>query len=252
MNVSNSLAPEAIKRQIEKEKTQSNANESEQSDNVFDRALEIKEKSTTIYELSNEISIHSREDLMGVIEILKGVKEHREKIISYWKTSKDSAKNAYKEIAYKEKEMLNVCDKIEENLKNEILIYKNIQEANASKLSNQAKEYQKQEAQKLLDEAIEAQENGNEETANSKFRQAEMIENLEKYTAKVFQKSDGITTQKRWKCRITDNKSVPAFFGETEIREVNTKKLLEIRKLNPNVKIPGVEFCQIESVLIKT
>lgn len=36
--------------------------------------LEIKEKSTTIYELSQEIHIHSQENLIDVIEILKGIK----------------------------------------------------------------------------------------------------------------------------------------------------------------------------------
>lgn len=78
-----------------------------------------------------------------------------------------------------------------------------------------------------------------------------MIENLEKYTAKVFQKQDGIITQKRWQVRITDNESVPAFFNGIEIREINTKKLSEIRKENPNVKIPGVEFYQRENIVIK-
>ena len=78
-----------------------------------------------------------------------------------------------------------------------------------------------------------------------------MIENLERYTEKIFKNQNGISTQKRWQVRILDNKSVPAFFGEIEIREINTKKLLEIRRQNLNVKISGVEFYQVENVLIK-
>lgn len=213
--------------------------------------LEIKEKSTTIYELSQEIHIHSQENLMDVIEILKGIKEHKEKVIDYWKTAKESARKAYKEIVSKEKAMLEICDKAEVNLKNEILIYKRFREQNAIKISDEAEKYRQEEVDKLLNESVEAEQNGDKETAESKLRQAEMIENLEKYTAKFFQNPDGITTQKRWQCRITDNKSVPAFFNGIEIREINTKKLLEIRKENPNVKIPGVGFYQTENIVIK-
>lgn len=98
--------------------------------------LEIKEKSATIYELSQEIHIHSQENLMDVIEILKGIKEHKEKIIDYWKTAKESARTAYKEIVLREKAMLEICDKAEMNLKNEILIYKRFREEKAIKISD--------------------------------------------------------------------------------------------------------------------
>lgn len=214
--------------------------------------LEIKEKSATIYELSQEIHIYSQENLMDVIEILRGIKEHKGKVIDYWKTAKEAARKAYKEIVSKEKEMLEICGEAEANLKNEILIYKRFREQKAIKISDEAEKYRQEEVNKLLNESVEAEQNGDKETAESKFRQAEMIENLEKYTAKVFQNPDGIITQKRWQVRITDNKSVPVFWGGIEIRETNTKKLLEIRKENPNVQIPGVEFYQMESVVIKS
>ena len=213
--------------------------------------LEIKEKSAVIYKLSQEMHIQNQEDLMSAIEILKGVKEHREKIINYWKMPKESARKAYKEIVAKEKEMLDICDKTMQNLKNEVLYYKSVWERKTIKISEEAEKYRQEEVNKLLDESIKAEQNGNEEVAKSKLRQAEMIENLEKYTVKFFQNQNGISTQKRWQVRITDNKSVPAFFDGIEIREINTKKLLEIRKENPNIKIPGVEFYQVENILIR-
>ena len=213
--------------------------------------LEIKEKSATIYELSQEIHIHSQENLIDVLEILRGIKEHKEKVIDYWKTAKESARKAYKEIVSKEKAMLEICNKAEVNLKNEILIYKRFREQNARKISDEAEKYRREEVDKLLNESIKAEQNGDKKKAESKLLQAEMIENLEKYTAKVFQKQDGITTQKRWQVRILDNESVPAFFDGVEIREINAKKLLEIRKENPSVKIPGVEFYQTENIVIR-
>jgi len=213
--------------------------------------LEIKEKSTAIYELSQEVIIQNQNDLQRATEVLKGVKNHRAKIIEYWKTAKESAKRAYQEIVSKEKQMLNICDKVERNLKNEILSYKSTQERNALKLSAEAEQYRKQEVEKLLNESIKAQEGGDEEAAKYKLRQAEMIENLESFTSKIFQNPKGITTQKRWQCRITDNKLVPAFFDGVEIREINTKKLLELRKMKPEIKIPGIEFYRSENIVIR-
>lgn len=213
--------------------------------------LEIKEKSAIIYEASQEISVNNQEDLNNVIEILQGVKVHREKIIKYWKSPKESAKRAYDEIRSKEKEMLKICDETTKNLKKEILCYKTLQEKKAAKLSIEAEKYRSQEVDKLLNESIEAQQNGDEIEAESKFRQAEMIENLEKYTTKYFQKADGMAVQRRWQSRITNHKLVPAYFNGIEIREINTQKLLEIRKQQPSVKIPGVEFYQSETIAIR-
>lgn len=213
--------------------------------------LEIRRKSATIYELSQEMYIRNQDDLNDVIDILKGVKEHKNKIINYWKPAKESARKAYKEIVSKEKEMLNICDKTIQNLKREILNYKYLQEQKAMKISDEAEKYRREEVDKLLNESVEAEQNGDEETSKLKFRQAEMIENLERYTEKIFKNQNGISTQKRWQVRITDNESVPAFWGGIEIREINTKKLLEIRKENPNVKIPGVEFYQMENIAIR-
>jgi hypothetical protein len=213
--------------------------------------LEIKEKSTVIYQLSQEVSVQNQDDLKRATEVLKGVKNHRAKIIEYWKTAKESTKKAYQEIVSKEKQMLGICDKVEKNLKSEILSHKSTQERNALKLSAEAEQYRNQEVEKLLNESIEAQESGDEETAKSKLRQAELIENLESFTSKIFQSPNGITTQKRWQCRITDNKLVPAFSNGFEIREISTKQILELRKINPKIKIPGVEFYQSENIVIR-
>ncbi len=214
--------------------------------------LEIKEKSAVIYELSQEMIIQNQDDLKRATDVLKRMKNHKAKVIEYWKIAKESTKKAYQEIVSKEKQMLTICNEVEKNLKNEILSYKSTQERNALKLSAEAEQYRKREVEKLLDESIEAQENGDEKIASSKLRQAEMIENLESFTSKIFQNPIGITTQKHWKCRITDNKLVPAFFNGLEIREISTKKLLELRKVNPNIKITGIEFYQVESVVIRT
>ena len=133
--------------------------------------------------------IQNQEDLISVIEILKGVKEHREKIINYWKMSKESARKAYKEIIAKEKEMLDICDKTMQNLKNEILYYKSMWERKTIKISEEAEKYRQEEVNKLLDESIKAEQNGNEEVAKSKLRQAEMIENLEKYLGQKYSRT---------------------------------------------------------------
>ena len=68
----------------------------------------------------------------------------------------------------------------------------------------------------------------------------------------LHQKENKISTQKRFKCKVTDNKLVPCFFDGIEIREINTKKLLEIKRKNSQVEIPGVEFYKEENLIIRS
>ena len=91
---------------------------------------------------------------------------------------------------------------------------------------------------------------GKYEDASLKLAEAEKLERIS-LSLDLSKNQNKISTQKRFKCRVTDNKLVPCFFDGIEIREINTKKLLEIRKKAPEVKIPGVEFYQDESVVIR-
>ena len=212
--------------------------------------IEMKKQSFDIQKVSNEIEISDSESLGVVFEILKALKKHKENITSYWKSAKESAKKTYQNILFKEKQMLNVCENSEKVLKDKILSYKQIQAIRYQKLINQAEIERKNQIKKVLSEALNLKIRGKCEESKLKFAELEKLERA-KLLLDLNKSPNKINTQKRFKCKVTDNKLVPCFFNEVEIREVNTKKLLEIRKEIPGVEIPGVKFYQDESVVIK-
>lgn len=212
--------------------------------------IEMKKQSFDIQRVSNEIEISDSENLGVVFEILKAVKKQKENITSYWKSAKELAKKTYQDILFKEKQMLNICENSEKILKNKILKYKQIQSVVCQKLIDQAEIERKRQIKKVLSEALNLKIRGKCEESKLKFAELEKLERA-KLSLNLHKSQNKINTQKRFKCKVTDNKLVPCFFNEVEIREVNKKKLLEIRKENPGVEIPGVKFYQDESVIIK-
>lgn len=214
---------------------------------------EFEMKQATV-ELSNKImylSIRNDKDCEKVAEILRSIKAQRQSIREYWSEAKESSRNTYKAILAKEKEMLIVCDEAERALKEKILEYKKIEEKKQIATQIEAERLAKREVENLLNEAIISEESGDTSSAEMKMLQAEMVSSLTQKIDLPSQKIEGLGTQKRWKCRITDNELVPAFFNGIEIREVNLKKILEIRKKEPSIKIPGIEFYQDEIITVR-
>ena len=88
---------------------------------------------------------------------------------------------------------------------------------------------------------------GEEKQAEEKIRQSEIINNLGEHKPKF----EGISFRKTWQVNVIDNKLVPTYYNGEEIRPINTKKLLELRKENPNIKIDGIEFYQSETAIVR-
>lgn len=213
--------------------------------------IEMKKQSFDIQKVSNEIEISDSESLGVVFEILKALKKHKENITNYWKSAKESAKKTYQDIVFKEKQMINVCENSEKVLKDKILSYKQIQAIRCQKLINQAEIERKNQVKKVLNEALNLKIRGKCEESKLKFAELEKLERA-KLSLDLNKSPNKINTQKRFKCKVTDNKLVPCFFNEVEIREINTKKLLEIRKENPDIEIPGVKFYIEENLVIRS
>ena len=213
--------------------------------------FEIKQNTT---EFSNQavcLDIKNSADYKKVLEILKSIKAQRKNIILYWREAKENSRKSYKAIVAKEKEMLMLCDEAEKILKEKILNYRKIEEERQLNERIKAERLKNAEVENLIEQAIVCEETGDKISAEMKIMQAEMVSSLNQKSSPDIPHVEGVSSQKRWKCRITDNKLVPAFFNNVEIRQVNTKKILELRRQEPNIKIPGVEFYQDEIIAIR-
>ena len=213
--------------------------------------IEIEKQSFDIQEVADNVIVCDNDSLNFTFEMIKAIRKHKQIIIEYWKNAKESAKKAYQDISSKEKEMLEVCENSEKLLKDKILKYKQTQDEKQKKLILQAENERKNKLEEVLNEAINLENQGKYEEASLKLAESEKLERIS-LSLDLSKNQNKINTQKRFKCKVTDNKLVPCFFDGIEIREINTKKLLEIRKKAPEVKIPGVEFYQDENLVIRS
>lgn len=213
--------------------------------------IELQQQSLNIEEVSDNVVICDDESLKFTFEIIKAIRKQKERIIEYWKNTKESAKKAYQAISNKEKEMLEICENSEKLLKEKILTYNQRQEKRQKELIGRAEDSRKNQFKNILAEASELEKQGKYKEAERKLAESEKLKRIN-LSLDLFSKENKITTQKRWKCKVTDNKSVPCFFDGIEIREINTKKLLEVRKKDPEVTIPGVEFYTEENLIIRS
>lgn len=213
--------------------------------------IELQKQSLNIEEVSDNMVMCDDESLKFTFEIIKAIRKQKERIIEYWKNTKESAKKAYQAISNKEKEMLEICENSEKLLKEKILTYNQRQEKRQKELIDRAEDSRKNQLKNILAEAFELEKQGKYKEAERKLAESEKLKRIN-LSLDLFSKENKITTQKRWKCKVTDNKSVPCFFDGIEIREINTKKLLEVRKKDPEVTIPGVEFYTEENLIIRS
>lgn len=212
--------------------------------------VEIKKKSNDIRSLTENAIIKNRCNLEEALEMLKTIRKHKTMISDYWKEAKESAKKTYQNIVSKERQMLDICEKCETDLKDKILKYDTLRKSYENRLLKEANRDRMFEVQELLEEAKVFQEKGDLPRAEEKFKLAEKLAHMkidfdkEKYLK-------GLLFQERTKCEIVDNKLVPSFFNGLEIREVNTKKILEIKHKNPEIDIPGIKFYKEKSVAVR-
>ena len=215
------------------------------------KEAEINKQSLALQDIVDDLMVNNSVDLENAVNMVRAIKKHKDMIIEYWREAKESAKKTYHEISSKEKSMLNICDSAEKSIRDKITRYNLLKKACMDEMIHQANKEKTLLIKRILEEAKEFQAHGSSQEAEEKWSQAEKLQNIK---TSLSEKSciKGITTQKRFKCRVTDNKLVPCFFDGVEIREINTKKLLEIRKENPSIQIPGVEFYQEEILMIRS
>ena len=212
--------------------------------------LEIKKKSCDMREIAESAVVQNRNDLESAIEMLKNIKRNKSMINDYWKEAKESAKKTYQNIVSKERQMLDICERCETELKDKILKYDVLKRSYEDKLLKAANRDRMFEVQELLEEAKVLEERGNLSRAEEKFKLAEKLRNTKiSFDKEKYLK--GLLFQERTKCEIIDRKLVPSFFKGLEIREVNTKKILEIKHKNPEIDIPGIKFYKEKSVAIR-
>ena len=169
--------------------------------------IEIEKQSFDIQEVADSVIVCDNDSLNFTFEMIKAIRKHKQIIIEYWKNAKESAKKAYQDISSKEKEMLEVCENSEKLLKDKILKNKQTQDEKQKKLILQAENERKNQVEEALNEAINLENQGKYEEASLKLAESEKLERIS-LALDLSKNQNIINTQKRFKCKVTDNKAM--------------------------------------------
>ena len=190
---------------------------------------------------AENLVINSPETYEQGKKYLAAIKERMNQITDYWAEPKKAAQQAHKNLVAREKAMLEPMQKSDRIIRDKMKNYQNEQEAERRKAEEAIRRQKEEEAQRLLDEAIKAEEKGDAQAAATNMAMAEMVSEMPVAAAVENPKPKGV--RKTWKARVTNESIVPAYYNGMEIRTINNAILNSIaRSSNGTAKIPGVEF----------
>jgi hypothetical protein len=213
--------------------------------------IQVKEQATTLEQQAQAYQIATNEDYSEAAEFLKRVKGAESEVKAYWKPAKDAAAKAHKEICAKEKAMLSICESAEQTLKQKMLAYSTKIEAERRAAEEQARKAAQEESDRLLAEAAKAEKSGDTMQADTNMTMAEQVDSMQPSIRVDAPKAQGVCRKKVWKVRVSDAKSVPPYIAGICIRPVNERALLQLHRLNPKIKVDGIEFYQKEQISVR-
>ena len=198
---------------------------------------------------ANSIVIQNDAQYAGAAELLKQVKSRANEVKAYWKEPKENASKAHKALCEKEKQMLEPLTQAEGIIKKSMLVYQQEVDRKRRQAEEEARRRAQEEAERLLSEAIKAEQEGKAAEAETAMNLAQTIDAAPVHTNIVQPKASGIHTTKRWKARVTDPQKVPAYANGIEIRTISMSALDSIARMTKGTcEIPGVEFFEEESL----
>lgn len=217
----------------------------------IERQLEINGSMTV--NRAREMQISSQADYEAAAGLLQDIKAQAKRIKDYWSEPKAKAAAAHKDIVAREKAMLNPLNEAESVIKGNMSKYMAAVEKARREAAEAAMARQKEEAERLLNQAINAEEGGDDQAAAINLAMAEMVTDMQTPSPIEAPRAEGVSTRKTWKARVTDPAQVPAYFNGMELRTINLSALNSIAKMTKGTaSIPGIEFYEESTLAVRS
>jgi len=175
-------------------------------------------------------------------ELIKDIKTRVKQIEAYWETEKGTAYATWKGLCAKEKQLLDPFTKAETELKNKMAAWQRQKMEEERILREEQERFKKAEADRLLQEAAKAEQEGETEHSDYLVELAEQTESMT-FKAPIQHKTAGTSAITVWKARIVNDSLVPISIMGAMLRPVDLSALDKFAKVSKGgMKIPGVEF----------
>lgn len=194
---------------------------------------------------AKSLKIESQQDYERAAAFLIEIKRRAKQMKDYWKPTKEAAKAAHAQVCQREKEMLAPLEEAEKAIKASMAGYQMAVQIARVQAEREAMRRQQEERDRLLAEAAEAEKSGDMQGAMVGMAMAEMVEDMKAPSTVSFEQARGTSTRRRWRARVIDERAVPAYAGDVEIRRIDQGALDRLAAMSKGtVQISGVEFYQ--------
>ena len=180
---------------------------------------------------------------------LKQIKQAQKQVKDYWEPLRVSAKKSYDEVLAHRKEMIEPLEKAEKIVKTKVNEYSTEQERKRREQEEAMRRLAQAEIDRHLNEAAEAEANGDAVGAEYAMAEAEMMEGVSIAGGVQHQ------THKTWEiCESEcDWSKVPVSLVGIELRPVDKAAVLRLIKMSKGqVEIPGIKFRETYTTSVST
>lgn len=213
---------------------------------VLDTAEEkLGKEVSAIEQNADNTIVATDEDYEAASELLVDIKRIQKKVTDYWEPMRNSTYAAYKNVMAHRDEMLAPLKAAEKTLKNKTGAYSLQKERERKAKEEEMRRLAQAEVDKHLEEAAEAEKNGNVVAMEMAMAEAEVADNVSAVgrVASQTPKVKGVSQSKTWKITNIDSSKVPVNFNGMELRPVDEKLVLQLIKASKgSIVIPGVAY----------
>lgn len=191
---------------------------------------------------AHSLEIRDMDDLHVASDLMSGFKSAKKSVEDFFKPMKDSAFQAHRAICDREKVLLAPYADADKTIKSKVTTYNAEQRRLAEIKAAELRAKQEAEAQRLMDEAVKAESDGDNSAAESLLKQAEITETINTPTIQT-EKVTGISYRTTYSVEVTHMEAVPCELNGAVIRPVDIsaiKKLAQITK--GAISIPGIKI----------
>lgn len=214
---------------------------------------QLEKSGAMAVQTAKDFKVACQDDYEKGAKYLTGIKTRMSQITEYWKESKAATNAAHKAVVAQEKQMLKPLQDAEAIIKKTMLDYQRAVEKARLQAEAEARKRQEEEARRLLEQAVQAEEKGDDQQAAINMAMAEMVSEMPAAPVVAAPTAQGTSIRKTWKARIVDEKLVPAYFNGMMLRSIDMSTLNNLAKTTKGtIEIPGVEFFEDASLSVRT
>lgn len=206
---------------------------------------ELDKEVSLIEQRAAAVAVDSDEDFAIAGDLTRQVKQMQKQVTDYWEPMRKSAYEAYTAVNQHKKQMLEPLESAEKILKDKMGAYTKKQERIRKQQEEAMRKAAEAEMNRKLDEAAEAEANGDAAGAEFAMAEAEVLDGavVTRGIRAKPPKTKGVSHTKTWRITKIDNEKVPVSFAGMELRPVDERLVLQLIKTSKGtIAIPGVTY----------